>query len=223
MTQAADCVLVYSGGLDSTVLLHELVSNGRHPFALSFDYSSRHNHKELKLAAKNCLSLGVEHKIIPLSFIGELFASALLKSGPPVPDGKYMPENLAQTVVPFRNPIMMSVATGFAESIGAFEVLLASHAGDHQLYPDCRPEFNQAFAKAVYLGTDQKVTLSFPYQGLNKRAIADRGRSLGVDFLQTWTCYKGGTIHCGGCSACLERRHALRQEEGLDPTEYSRR
>lgn len=216
-----DCVLVLSGGMDSTVLLHDLVAGGRRPAALSFDYGSRHNARELPMAVETCKKLGVAHEIITLPFIGRLFSSALLQGGPAVPDGTYGEKNMALTVVPFRNPILMSISVGYAESIGASEVLLASHGGDHALYPDCRAEFNKAFDLAVRLGTDHKVHLAFPYQALNKREIAAIGRRLGVDFTRTWTCYKGAEAHCGTCGSCLERMDALGYKEGLDPTAYN--
>jgi len=220
MTLTPDCVLVYSGGMDSTVLLYDLVSQGRHPAALSFDYGSRHNARELPLAAETCQKLGVGHQIISLGFMEKLFSSALLKNGPAIPDGQYQQENMALTVVPFRNPILMGISVGYAESIGAGEVLLASHGGDHALYPDCRKDFNQAFDLAVRLGTDGKVRLAFPYENLDKKEIANIGRRLKVDFSRTWTCYKGEAIHCGVCSACRERMDALGRKDGLDPTLY---
>lgn len=220
MTLPLDCVLVYSGGMDSTVLLYDLVSQGRHPAALSFDYGSRHNARELPLAAETCRRLGISHEIINLEFMEKLFSSALLKNGPAIPDGQYEKENLALTVVPFRNPILMGISVGYAESIGAAEVLIASHGGDHALYPDCRKDFNQAFGRAVRLGTDDKVRLSFPYENLDKKEIADIGRRLDVDFARTWTCYRGEEIHCGTCAACRERMEALGRADGLDPTLY---
>lgn len=213
-------VIVYSGGMDSTVLLHDLVAGGTKVAAISFDYGSRHNHRELPMAEASCLKLHVPHRIVPLSFIPDLFKSALLLSGESVPEGPYDHSTMKKTVVPFRNAILMGIATGYAESIGASQVVLASHGGDHAIYPDCRPEFNRAFAMAVRLGTDHKVTVLFPYEHLDKREIGDLGRSLGVDFSSTWTCYKGGDSHCGVCGACRERKYALRHEEGIDPTFY---
>lgn len=220
MNRSIDSVLVYSGGLDSTVLLYDLLAQGRNPAALSFDYGSRHNDRELALAAGVCRELGRPHEIVSLAFMERLFSSALLKNGPEIPAGPYEKENLALTVVPFRNPIFMSIAAGYAESIGAGEVLLASHGGDHALYPDCRPEFNRAFGRAVELGSGGQVRLSFPYQDLDKKAIAALGRRLGVDFARTWTCYQGGEVHCGLCAACLERMEALGRRDGADPTVY---
>lgn len=213
-------ILVYSGGMDSTVLLYDLLAGGIKTAAISFDYGSRHNHRELPMAKAFCRDLNVSHHVVPLTFIKGLFKSALLCSGDPIPEGSYDVSTMKQTVVPFRNAILMGIAVGYAESIGASEVVLASHGGDHAIYPDCRPEFNLAFAQAVRLGTDNKVAVRFPYENLDKRDIGDLGRRLGVDFVRTWTCYKGGKDHCGVCSACRERKYALRYNEGIDPTFY---
>lgn len=215
-----DSIVVLSGGMDSTVLMADVLSKGKKVQALSFDYGSRHNDCELPLAASFCRANNVEHKIVKLPFINDLFSSSLLKSGEEIPDGSYMEENMKSTVVPFRNGIMLSIAAGFAESVGARDVLLASHSGDHFIYPDCRPEFNEAFSHAVFMGTGEQVKIKFPFAGLDKRDIGDLGRRLGVDFTKTWTCYKGGTVHCGTCGACDERKYALRSAEGLDPTTY---
>jgi 7-cyano-7-deazaguanine synthase len=213
-------VIVYSGGMDSTVLLYDLIAGGIKAAAISFDYGSRHNHRELPMAMAFCQILNLSHHVVPLEFIPDLFKSALLCSGSSIPEGPYDISTMKKTVVPFRNAILMGIAVGYAESIGASEVVLASHGGDHAIYPDCRPEFNRAFAQAVRLGTDNKVSVRFPYEKFDKRDIADLGHRLGVDFARTWTCYKGGDHHCGVCSACRERKYALRHEEGMDPTFY---
>ena len=215
-----DAVVVLSGGMDSTVLTAHVLSQGKKVQALSFDYGSKHNHRELPMAAAFCRANHVEHTIVELPFINQLFSSSLLESGEAIPDGSYMEESMKSTVVPFRNGIMLSIAAGFAESVGAGEVLLASHSGDHFIYPDCRPEFNRAFSHAVFVGTGEKVTIQFPFADRDKRDIGDLGRKLGVDFSATWTCYKGGKLHCGSCGACDERKYALRFDEGLDPTDY---
>lgn len=218
----ADALIVLSGGMDSTTLLADEVYRGSQISALSFNYGAKHNQRELPLAAAACRTWGVNHQIIELPFIDRLFASSLLSSGDAVPDGAYDSDNMKSTVVPFRNGILLSIAVGYAESIGAKRVLIASHAGDHFIYPDCRPQFNLAFAQAAKLGTDGKVEVAFPFSGLDKRAIGDLGRKRGVDFSQTWTCYKGGDIHCGTCGACDERKYGLRYSEGLDPTVYAK-
>ena len=213
-------VVVLSGGMDSAVLLADLVHKGHECVAISFDYGSKHNACELPMAQALCQSMGIAHTLVPLPFINDLFDSSLLESGDAVPDGAYDADNMKSTVVPFRNGIMLSIAAGYAESVGASQVALASHAGDHAIYPDCRPEFNGALSSAIHIGTDNQVSLTFPFADIDKRAIGDLGRTLGIDFAATWTCYKGGEAHCGSCGACDERKYALRHDEGLDPTVY---
>ena len=213
-------VVVLSGGMDSTVLLAEALDTYRTVTAISFNYGSKHNARELPMAEALCNRLNIKHKIVQLPFINDLFSSSLLQSGEEIPDGHYETLTMKSTVVPFRNGILMSIAVGYAESIGADAVLLGSHAGDHFIYPDCLPEFNAAFSQAANLGTDGQVQVRFPFAAIDKRDIGDRGRALGIDFRQTWTCYKGQAIHCGTCGACRERKYALRKEEGLDPTDY---
>lgn len=215
-------IIVLSGGMDSTVLLAESLANGRQVAAISFDYGSKHNVRELPMAQAVCQAWGVHHTLIQLPFINTLFSSTLLQSGGAIPDGMYNEPDMKVTVVPFRNGIMLAIAVGYAESIGASEVLLASHSGDHFIYPDCRPEFNQAFSQAAWLGTGEKVRIRFPFANIDKREIGDLGRKLGVDFTKTWTCYKGGKVHCGTCGACQERKFALRYDQGLDRTVYER-
>jgi len=215
-----DAIAVLSGGMDSTVMLVHTLDKGKTVAALSFDYGSKHNAREIPMAADLCKKLGVAHQVVCLPFMNKLFSSSLLQSGGKIPDGGYEQSTMQSTVVPFRNGILISIAVGYAESTGAKEVLLGSHAGDHFIYPDCRPEFNRAFSKTVDLGTDGKVSLSFPFEHIDKRDIGDLGRGLGVDFAMTWTCYKGGSVHCGVCGACLERKHALRYDQGLDVTRY---
>lgn len=215
-----DTVIVFSGGMDSTVLLAHELHNGRRVAALSFNYGSKHNSSELPMATSTCREFGVQHEIVHLSFMDRLFSSSLLQSGEAIPDGAYDSVTMKSTVVPFRNGILIAIAVGYAESLGASRVLLGSHAGDHHIYPDCRPEFNAAISEAAQLGTDAKVDVLFPFAAMDKRAIGDLGRSLAVDFTRTWTCYKGGELHCGTCGACDERKYALRWKEGLDPTRY---
>ena len=209
-------VLVYSGGLDSTTLLYEYKDSIA--LAVSFDYGSKHNKRELEYAAINCKRLGVRHLVIPLEFMGKYFRSDLLIGGGDIPEGSYADENMKSTVVPFRNGIMLSIAAGLAESYELDAIMLANHSGDHAIYPDCRPEFIEGMAAAVEAGTYNGVKVVSPYCNMTKREIALRGRELGVDFSLTYSCYKGGEKHCGKCGTCVERKEAL---EGFDPTEYS--
>ena len=209
-------VLVYSGGLDSTTLLYEYKDSIA--LAVSFDYGSKHNKRELEFAALNCKRLGIRHLVISLEFMGKYFRSDLLIGGGDIPEGSYADENMKSTVVPFRNGIMLSIAAGLAESYELDAIMLANHSGDHAIYPDCRPEFIEGMAAAVEAGTYNGVKVVSPYCNMTKRDIALRGRELGVDFSLTYSCYKGGEKHCGRCGTCVERKEAL---EGFDPTEYS--
>ena len=208
-------VLVYSGGLDSTTLLYEYKDSIA--LAVSFDYGSKHNRRELEFAALNCKRLGIKHLVIPLEFMGRYFKSDLLIGGGDIPEGSYADENMKSTVVPFRNGIMLSIAAGLAESYELDAIMLANHSGDHAIYPDCRPEFIEGMAAAVEAGTYNGVKVVSPYCNMTKRDIALRGRELGVDYSLTYSCYKGGEKHCGKCGTCVERKEAL---EGFDPTVY---
>lgn len=208
-------VLIYSGGLDSTTLLYEYKESIA--LAVSFDYGSKHNEREIAFARLNCEKLGVEHIVIPLEFMQKYFRSSLLKGGEDIPEGSYDDSNMQSTVVPFRNGIMLAIAAGLAESRGLDAIMMANHGGDHAIYPDCRPEFVDAFGKAVEAGTYNGVKLLSPYCNITKRDIALRGKALGIDYSLTYSCYKGGEKHCGKCGTCTERKEAL---EGFDPTEY---
>lgn len=208
-------VLIYSGGLDSTTLLYEYKDSIA--LAVTFDYGSKHNAREIAYARENCKRLGIKHLVIPLAFIGQYFKSDLLLGGGEIPEGSYADDNMKSTVVPFRNGIMLAIAAGLAESYELDAVMLANHSGDHAIYPDCRPEFVDAFAAAVEAGTYNGVKVVSPYCNIDKRAIALRGKALGLDYSLTYSCYKGGEKHCGKCGTCVERKEAL---AGFDPTEY---
>lgn len=188
---------------------------------VSFDYGAKHNHREIPFAAEHAAKLGVPHQIIELPFIEKLFASALLKGGADVPEGHYEAENMKQTVVPFRNAIMLSIATGFVESRGGEGLVIAAHGGDHAIYPDCREDFMRAMGATMKLGTYAKIELLRPFIALTKSGIASEGVRLGVDFARTWSCYKGGEVHCGLCGTCVERREAFIEAGLTDPTVYA--
>ena len=208
-------LLIYSGGLDSTTLLYEFKDSIA--LAVTFDYGSKHNAREIAYAVENCKRLGIKHMVIPLGFIGQYFKSDLLLGGGEIPEGSYADDNMKSTVVPFRNGIMLAVAAGLAESYELDAIMLANHGGDHAIYPDCRPEFIDAFGAAVQAGTYNGVKLLSPYCNITKRDIALRGREMGIDYSLTYSCYKGGEKHCGKCGTCTERKEAL---EGFDPTLY---
>jgi len=213
-----NALLVLSGGMDSTTLLYERASEIS--LAVSFDYGSNHNGREIPFAKFHCEKLGIEHITIPLKFMHDYFKSSLLSGADAIPEGTYADENMKSTVVPFRNGIMLSVAAGLAESRELSKVMMANHFGDHDIYPDCRKEFVDAMSQAMAAGTYANITIDAPYTLISKADIARRGKTLGVDYGQTWSCYKGGKVHCGKCATCLERKAALAEAGIEDTTEY---
>lgn len=214
-----DSVIILSGGMDSTTLLHYMQE--RIALAVSFDYGSNHNREEIECAKYQTDLLGIPHIVIPLSFMKDYFVSSLLEGAEQIPLGEeYSEENMKSTVVPFRNGIMLSVACGLAESRGLKHVMMANHGGDHSIYPDCRPEFTSAISRAMEAGTYERITLIDPFTNLSKADIARIGKELNVDYSHTYSCYCGGKIHCGECATCRERKDALRQAGLVDPTIY---
>ena len=213
-----DAVLILSGGMDSVTMLYDYQE--RIAVAISFDYGSNHNAKEIPFAQLHCRRLGIEHLVIPLEFIHRYFDSSLLQGAEAIPEGHYAADNMKSTVVPFRNAIMLSVAVGLAESRHLNYVMMANHGGDHTIYPDCRPEFVKAFSDASVAGTYEKGEVWAPYTMLTKVDIAKRGKELGIDYSETWSCYKGGDVHCGRCGTCMERKEALEQAGIADHTAY---
>ena len=213
-----DSILILSGGMDSTTLLYDY--QDRIALAISFDYGSNHNAKEIPFAKKHCERLGIRHIVIPLEFMTLYFRSSLLSGDEAIPEGHYADENMKSTVVPFRNGIMLAVAAGMAESNELQYIMMANHGGDHTIYPDCRPEFVEAFDAATRAGTFNGVRLLSPYCNMTKGQIAARGKALGIDYAETWSCYRGGDKHCGKCGTCVERKEALAAAGIDDPTEY---
>ena len=213
-----DSILILSGGMDSVTLLYDCQE--RIALAISFDYGSNHNAREIPFARMHCERLGIPHLVIPLDFMSTYFRSSLLSGAQDIPEGHYADENMKSTVVPFRNGIMLAIATGMAESNDLSYVMMANHGGDHTIYPDCRPEFVEAFDAAAHAGTYNGVHLLSPYCNLTKGQIAARGRELGINYAETWSCYKGGDKHCGRCGTCIERKEALAEAGIPDPTEY---
>lgn len=216
---AKDSVIVVSGGMDSVTLMHEY--RDRVALAVTFDYGSNHNAREIECARRQCAALGIEHLVIPLMFMAEYFESSLLAGAEAIPEGNYDDSNMKSTVVPFRNGIMLSVACGLAESRGLRHVLIANHGGDHAIYPDCRAEFVKAIGEAMRAGTYEGVDIMAPYTDMTKADIAARGAALGVDYSLTYSCYKGGARHCGRCGTCRERKEAFMLAGVPDPTDYS--
>ena len=208
-----DSVIITSGGMDSTTMLYEY--RDQIALAITFDYGSTQNGRERQWAITHCQRLGIEHLIIRLDFMHRYFKSALLESPEAIPDGNYNDENMKSTVVPFRNGIMLAIACGIAESHGLRRVMIANHAGDHSIYPDCTAPFVQAMSHAMQAGTYEHIEVFAPYTNISKTDIARHGAALGLDYSETYSCYKGGEHHCGTCGTCTERRKAL-QDAGID-------
>ena len=190
-------------------------------YALSIDYGQRHR-CELVRAAQICKQAGVPHHTADLSAVQPLLAGSSLTSPEiEVAEGHYTQENMKTTVVPNRNMILLSLATGYGLSIGAQQVAYAAHSGDHAIYPDCRNEFADAMAQAIELCDWNQITLNRPFVDWTKADIARRGAELAIPFDLTWSCYKGGELHCGRCGTCIERREAFDLAGVKDPTEYT--
>lgn len=222
-------VVIVSGGMDSVTLAHWVQANITHEVhGLSFDYGQRHK-KELGYATRlvNTRIL-TTHQVVDLSNVNALVsASSLTNPDIDIPDGHYAEETMKATVVPNRNMVMLSLAIGYAVTIKASAgVWFGVHGGDHFIYPDCRPDFIRYLNNAAYFGNEGFVNwvadvVTAPFSSIDKARIAEIGKELGVDYSQTWSCYKGGDVHCGRCGTCVERKEAFRLSRVLDPTEYA--
>lgn len=222
-------VVILSGGMDSAVLLHHVARHSTHVRALSFDYGQRHR-KELdqaRLIVQDLMSRGLPNieelgwTPVDLSAIRPLIAKGSQTGEEEVPEGHYAEESMKLTVVPNRNMIMLSVAIGYAITLGYDTVAYGAHAGDHTIYPDCRGSYVEAMAEAIRLCDFDPPTLRAPFVEMGKHEVCRLGRVLGVPFELTWSCYKGGEKHCGKCGTCVERKEAFVLANVHDPTEYA--
>ena len=213
-------VVIHSGGIDSTVLLAHLLSQGREVYALSVDYGQRHR-REIEAAKKICEFYKVKHQVADLRALAPLFgANALTDQKVAVPEGHYEELSMKATVVPNRNMLFISVATSWAISLKATTVAYGAHSGDHAIYPDCRPAFAEALDAAIRLADWHEVSLERPFVKMDKTAIVRRGAELKVPMELTWSCYVGGDIHCGRCGTCVERKEAFKLAGVPDLTVY---
>lgn len=215
-------IAVASGGMDSSTLCYKLAADDMLAGVVSFDYGQRHR-KELECAARIASNLGVSHDVVDLSAVGAHLGGSALTDDIDVPDGHYAEDNMRITVVPNRNQIMLSIAAGIAVARGCDAVATAVHAGDHTIYPDCRTEFIESLDATTQLATESfgDVRVLAPFVTIDKTAIAQIGDELGVPWADTWTCYKGGDVHCGKCATCVERQEAMHLAGVHDPTEYA--
>lgn len=217
-------IVLLSGGMDSTALVGHLLDIGHTVDAVAVDYGQRHRHRELAAARDVAAHYGVRIDLVDLTPVGRLLTgSALTDPSIPVPHGHYADESMRATVVPNRNAILIMVAAGVAAARKAQCVATAVHAGDHPIYPDCRPDFITAADQAVRLATDGygDVHVVAPFVRYSKARIAEIGHRVGAPFGLSWSCYEGGTTHCGRCGTCVERREAFTDAAVTDPTVYT--
>jgi 7-cyano-7-deazaguanine synthase len=214
-------IVLCSGGLDSVILAHRVSAERSGTHVLSFNYGQRHK-KELEFARRCAERTGAKHCVVDITDVGRLLTGSALTDATPVPEGHYAEETMRSTVVPNRNPIMLSIAFGIACAMGVGRVAAAVHSGDHFIYPDCRPAFVDAFAAMQRAALDgfAPVTLETPFLHWSKADIVREGLRLGVPFGETWSCYKGEVRHCGRCGTCVERREAFHLAHVPDPTPY---
>ncbi|WP_448246527.1 7-cyano-7-deazaguanine synthase QueC [Thalassotalea agariperforans] len=212
-------VVIFSGGMDSFTVLNRAIKDGKDVYALSFDYGQRHV-KELDCAAQICQELAIKHKVIDISAINQLLAGSSLTDDIDIPEGHYEAENMKSTVVPNRNMILLSLAVGYAVSVGASQVYYGAHSGDHAIYPDCRPEFVMKMNDVCQIANYEPVEIFSPYLNNSKTEILTDGLTMNLDYSKTWTCYNGRELACGKCGACQERLEAFRDNNAVDPIPY---
>ncbi len=212
-------VVIYSGGMDSYTLLHVARAQGLSVHALSFNYGQRHV-RELESASAVCERLDIPHKVIDIRAMGEVMAGSALTSDVDVPEGHYEEDSMKATVVPNRNMILLSLATGYAVTVGAGAVWYGAHGGDHAIYPDCRPEFVEKMDAVCRVANYEPVAVEAPFMALDKGEILAEGLKLGLDYSQTWTCYNGRERACGRCGSCVERLEAFASHGVTDPLVY---
>lgn len=220
-------VVLVSGGLDSTVLLHHAVKEmSIDPVhALSFDYGQRHR-KELECAAWQARQLDTAvHKCVDMTFVSDLVkeGTSLVIGGAEVPDLEALEKNeldQPSTYVPNRNMMMLSVASAYAEAQGIRHVYYGAQAHDEYGYWDCTDSFLQRINAVLELNRRDSVTVHAPFIGVAKHELVKKGTLLGVNFQQTWSCYRGGEKACGTCPTCVERMSAFEKAGGADPLAY---
>jgi len=212
-------VVIYSGGMDSYTVLHKAVQAGKDVHALTFNYGQRHI-KEIDVAADVCTKLNIPHKIVDISAINSLIGGSALTDDIAVPEGHYEEDTMKATVVPNRNMILLSLAIGYAVSLGADEVYYGAHSGDHAIYPDCRPLFVAKMNEVSAIANYEDVRIVTPYLHQSKIEILADGLAMGLNYGETWTCYNGRDKACGKCGSCVERLEAFEKNNSVDPLEY---
>lgn len=212
-------VVIYSGGMDSYTVLHKAINDGYDVYPVTFDYGQRHI-KEIEFASLVCDELRLHHKVVDISSINQLLQGSSLTSDIEIPEGHYEDTSMKSTVVPNRNMILISLAVGYAVSIGADKIYYGAHSGDHAIYPDCRPEFVHKMNEVSQIANYEPVEVVSPYLDKNKNDILADGIKMGIDYGKAWTCYNGREKACGKCGSCVERLESFAYNQIEDPLSY---
>ena len=211
----SNVLVVYSGGLDSYTLLNKAIKNFNNVEAITFNYGQKHS-KEIEYAKSNCAELNIKHEVVNLE-LESILADSALVGKTDIPEGNYDKEKMKQTIVPNRNMIMISVAASLAIKNHIDHLWYAAHSGDHEIYPDCRPEFIDRMKAVLEICDYHKIQFEAPFQNLSKSQIVKAGLSMNLDYSKTWTCYEGKEKPCSKCSACLERALSFKANNTEDP------
>lgn len=216
MEKREKCVVVLSGGPDSSTVAYWAEQQGYDPYAITCKYGQIAT-KELEYATQVAERLGIPIKLVDLSSLKDIFAGVTSLCNEDIP----MTSSFSQPIiVPFRNAIFLSIAVSYAVAVGARRVFYGAQGSDEPFYPDCRREFYKSFEKAAKLGTDQDIVIEAPFSNIPKSGIIKLGSELGVPFDLTWSCYLNGVKHCGRCESCVNRKRAFSEAGIADPTEY---
>jgi 7-cyano-7-deazaguanine synthase len=210
------CVVVISGGVDSSTVAYWVKDKGFDIYAITYRYGQIAE-KEVKHAAKIADSLEIPIKIIDISSLKDIFTGVT----------SLCDENIKMTssfsepiIVPFRNAILLSIAVSYAVSLGATKVFYGAQGSDESFYPDCRRVFFKSFEKTSRLGTGVDVMIEAPFSSLSKSEVIKLGTKLGVPYQYTWSCYLSGEKHCGECESCINRIEAFEKAGIRDSMEY---
>ena len=215
--QTKKCVVVLSGGLDSSTVAYWAKKQGYQIYPLTFKYGQIAD-KETESAKKIAETLGLKTKIIDLSALKDIFSDVTALCNTKIPITSEFSQPI---IVPFRNAIFLSAAVSYAVSVGASEIFYGAQGSDEQFYPDCRREFYKAFEKAARLGTEKEIIIEAPFSDKKKTEVVKIGIGLGVPFDLTWSCYLSGVSHCGKCESCVNRKKAFEEAKVPDPTKYA--